>query len=139
MISLIFLGYSVNQNNRILQANNDNFLYELQDSHSADIVDNPAIIPIHTELFNDEELTQIEGETYAWHLFRFLDGWEMAFNRYRDGMLDQDTWENWDRSLGIEITVPPLGLPREIWDNPYTKDTYGPEFAQHVDAAYSLR
>jgi hypothetical protein len=43
VISLLFVAYSVNQNTAVMQASNDDFIYELQYARTRDIVSSPGM------------------------------------------------------------------------------------------------
>ena len=135
VISLVFVGYSFNQNSHALQATNDSLIFEIQDSIMSQLSGDPAMASILLTLERGEELTEIEAKQWEWHLWRWIAAWELAFNRHDDGLMDEERWVGWDEAFKIIVLSSRTGLPEEIWRA--SREAYGPSFASHVEAAYS--
>ena len=60
VISLLFVAFNVSQNTRVMQAANDNFLYETQDEILNTVVENSEFASIYLRHLNDGELTAVE-------------------------------------------------------------------------------
>ena len=135
MISLIFVGYELNSGNKIQQAANDNFLYELQDELYADLSTNPVLISAYTKLSNgDEELTRQEAAQYVWYIWRYVNQWSMAFDRHAEGLLSDSTWAAWSTSFESELVGNSIGMSKELWES--GRNTYREEFTAYVDNLY---
>ena len=131
IISLIFVAYSINQNTAALQAINDNFLYELQNQRLSDVSIDGDLATIIVKFTDGQELTDSELLRYRFWMTQELNMWELAFLRFRDGLLPPRQWKTWDAMWSKDI---PLQIPVEWWSNyRYQFDT---EFAVHVDEAY---
>ena len=137
IVSLVLVAYSIDSNNKLIMATNDNLVYELQDEIYKDYATNKDLASIIIKLINGEALTAVESEQYSYQLWRHMSIWEMAFDRYKEGLLSEAKWGAWNTAFQIEITSEPLGIQREWWDA--GKDTYGREFVAHVDAILGLR
>jgi hypothetical protein len=70
-------------------------------------------------------------------LRRYLNLWEMAYDRHRDGLMSAAKWNTWSQAMEAEATYPPTGMPEETWEG--GRVTYGEEFARYVDAIYAER
>ena len=136
IISLIFVGYELRENNQMMQASTDNLIYELQDGVYADLETNANLINIRAKLFNNDELTAAEVDQYQWHHWRLLNIWELAFDRYQDGLLSEEKWSAWNHAIEVEVLSPPVGLTKEWWEE-FGRFSYGDAFAAHVEEAYS--
>ena len=134
VISLVFVAYSVNQNTAVLQAANDNFLYETQFARARDIVSSPGMASIYAKRRRNEELSAEEQERFYWDKLQELGGWELAFNRHRDGVFSTVLWEGWDNYYVVEFTNQ---FPVESWAE--ARHFYAEDFKSHVDAVYAKK
>lgn len=134
VVSLLFVGYELNRNNAIQQAATDNLLYEMQDSLYESTSTNTVLATSTHKLESGEELTDAETAQIETQLWRFMNMWEMAYNRYREGLLSEQKWQSWNRSFEFELIRFPTGMPKELWES--ARVTYGVEFAEHVDVVY---
>jgi hypothetical protein len=135
VISLVFVGFSINQNSHILKATNDSLIFEIQDSIMGQIAGDPVLASIVVKLQGGEEITAIEAKQWEWHLWRWLAAWELAFNRHSDELMADDDWRGWDRAFEVMLFDPEIGLAEELWI--VDRSVYGPDFAAHVDAAFT--
>jgi hypothetical protein len=60
VISLIFVMYSINQYTAALQANNENFLYQVAINGAREVARNPNLASIIFRFRRGEDLTDIE-------------------------------------------------------------------------------
>jgi hypothetical protein len=132
IISLIFVATSINRNTAVMQASNDNFVYELQYARIREVVASPEMAAIYVKFNQQEELTAVEEERFYWDTLQELGTWEIAFNRHRDGMFSSEQWQGWDRFLS---TVVPNRLSVESWTE--IKEWYAEDFRYHVDSVYA--
>jgi hypothetical protein len=132
--SLIFVAYSVNQNTVVMQASNDDFIYELQYARTRDIVSSPGMASIYVKHRQGEELTAEEQERLYWDKMQELSTWEIAFNRHRDGLFSTQTWEGWDNYFEVALTS---RLSEESWVE--ARHFYAEDFQSHVNAVYASR
>ena len=135
VVSLLFVAYSVNHNTEVLQSLNDNLLYEYDEHGISDIVNDPSMAAILVKLDNNEPLTATENERFLQYRYRTLNMWELAHDRYVEGLFPEEKWVGWSASLGYTVTRGPRRLPKEVWET--NKIMYGSDFGLIVDQAYA--
>ena len=81
--SLLFVAFSINHNTAVMQATNDNFVYELQYARVRDIVGSPGMASIYVKIDQNEELSAEEEKRFYWDKLQEIGTWEIAFNRHR--------------------------------------------------------
>ena len=96
VVSLLFVVTSINHNTKVIQASNDNFIYELQFARTRDIVASPGMALIYTKVNRKMELSEEEQERFYWDKMQELSTWELAFNRHRDGLFSTAQWIGWN-------------------------------------------
>jgi hypothetical protein len=136
LVSLIFVGFELRNGNKIQQAANDTFLFELQDRAYSDLSTDPVLLRVYMMRADGRinDITREEREHYGIYLWRNMNAWALAFGRYEEELLSDATWASWDRSYQEELVVGPTGMSIERWAS--GRDQYTPEFAAHVDSVY---
>ena len=132
VVSLLFVAYSVNRNTLELQAANENFLYGIQEARRADEANNPQLVALVIAAQSGQTLSASERRQYFSHMIRGLNAWELAFTRYRAGLIPGGSWPTWDRMYADQAR---RDFPRDMWQE--ARLWYTDEFAAHVDAVYS--
>jgi len=132
--SLVFVVLSLNQNTAAIQAGNDNFLYQLEDSRMADMTSNPEMADLFFRASSGAELSEAEQFRYQYWVLRQVNVWEIAFIRHLDGLMPASQWQSWDKSLSSIVTS---RLSQDTWDA--YSFTYRSEFKDHVDAAFAAQ
>ena len=132
VISLIFVVISLERNTAVMQASNDNFIYELQFARTRDIVSSPGMASIYVKHRNGEELSAEEQERFYWDMLQELSTWEVAFNRHRDGLFSTPQWEGWDGYFKASLTD---RLPADSWVE--IRNFYAEDFQSHIDEVYA--
>ena len=132
VISLLFVAFNVNQNTRVMQAANDNFLYQTQDAILNTIVEDSEFASIYLKHLNEGELTAVEELRVQNQGIRDLFMWELAYARNKEGLFAPDQWHAWNKSYSIQFTSE---FPDEWWAE--TRRWVRDDFAAHVDAAYA--
>ena len=135
VISLLIVAYSINHNSAVLQSLNDNLLYEYDAQAISDVVTDPSMAAILVKLDDSEQLTAIERERFEQFMYRYLNMWELAHDRYADGLFPEDKWLGWNATLADIVTQGPRRLPGEAWNG--IKEQYGSDFVSVVDKAYA--
>lgn len=131
LVSLVFVVVSIRQNTAELRLQNENFLYELQDSAQADFVSNPWLVDITVKRANGEQLTPSEKLRFFANTVRAVNLWEMIFFWHQDGHMDDQAWADWDEFYTSEVTY---YMTKEEWTE--VRSTYSPGFVEHVDGKY---
>ena len=134
VISLLFLAFSVKKNTVVMQASNDNFVYELQFARVRDIVSSPGMASIYVKLNQNKELSAEERERFYWDKLQEVGTWEIAFNRYRDGVFSNEQWEGWNNFYASSLTNQ---FSAESWAE--IRAWYAKDFRSHVDAVYASK
>jgi hypothetical protein len=134
IVSLIFVIYSIERNTAVLAISNDNFLYQLDDDFLVARASDPELVSIILRFDNDEELSEIERARYIADRLRRLIRWDMAHARYLQGVLTEDSWENWNKAFSAGW---PESFPERWWEE--ERQYYSKEFVAHVDAVYAMQ
>jgi hypothetical protein len=132
VVSLLVVAQSVNRNIAVLQAANDNFLYQLQDGRNADIVRETELASIFVKHSNNEQLSDVEKLRFIKHQLREIAMWELAYDRHNEGLFPSDKWSNWNSMFATDMAEL---FPEEWWAD--LRLRFGDDFARHVDAVYS--
>ena len=134
VISLLFVVYSVDQNTDALQAANDNVIYELQSQRVRDVSNSDELASIILKYRAGEELSPTEELRYRLWTVLELQMWELAYIRFKKGLLPAEQWNAWNDGWAVSM---PLNFPEEWWVQ--DRYQYNVDFAAHVDAVYSKR
>ena len=129
ILTLVFVGYQVNQNTRVLknQANLDLLMASF--SLRATITENKEVATLIFKATNDyATLEEIEQVQYQAYVSRTFDIWEHAFQLNASGLIDQSTWQAWN---GAYLPTLKYDGPREYWRR-YQID-FSPEFRNYID------
>jgi hypothetical protein len=129
VISLIYVGVSVNQNTRALMVSNHQALVAmdqdkngwLRDAQFAEIYE---IAEADVDRLSPAQLLQyrtFEADTF--------NAWEFAFITHNDGMMDENIWAGWD---GYYRSRMQAKGPQWFWRT--SKDTFSPAFRIYVDS-----
>ena len=132
VISLLFVAFNISKNTRVMQAVNDNFLYQTQDAILNTIVEDSEFSSIYLKHLNEGELTAIEELRVKYQGIRDLFMWELAFARNQEGLFAPDQWNSWNTSYSIQFTSE---FPDDWWAE--TRQWVRDDFAAHVDAVYA--
>ena len=135
VISLLFVAYSINHNTSVLQSLNDNLLYDYDNLVIDDIVHDPSFAAILVKHRDKRALSDVEMVRFAAYKSRQLNMWELAHDRYHEGLFPEDKWLGWNATLADVVTQGPEMLPEAEWNK--IRHEYGDEFAALVDTAYS--
>ena len=131
VISLLFVAFNISKNTRVMQAANDNLLFETQDAILNTIVESSEYASIYLRHLNGGELTAVESFRVQQQGFRDLFMWELAYVRHQEGLFAQDQWYSWNKSYSIQFTSE---FPDDWWAE--ARQWVRDDFAIHVDAIY---
>ncbi len=132
VVSLIFVGISIRQNTVVVQANQQNLLYELTDSWFSDQVSNPELFEIESRAADPESLTYVERRQFKTQTFRAMNVWENAYFKHKNGLLTDDQYQSWHNANAEWIEC---CLPRWVWDD-MRENEFHPDFVDLVDAIF---
>lgn len=131
VVSLLFVAHTVRQNTLAVQAQNDNFLYEMQFARTREISANPDLAAIYVKVRKGESLSEVERTRFIWDKYQELSTWELAYNRHRDGLYSDEDWSGWDKYYQNYFLEQ---FPKDWWEE--ARIFYQQDFQDHVDAAY---
>ena len=132
VISLLFVAFNISKNTRVMQAANDNLLFETQDAILNTIVESSEYASIYLRHLNGGELTVVEEFRVRQQGFRDLFMWELAYVRNQQGLFAPDQWYSWNRSYSTQFTSE---FPDDWWAE--TRQWVRDDFAAHVDGVYA--
>jgi hypothetical protein len=132
VVSLIFVGISIRQNTAVVQANQQNLLYELTDNWFSDQVNNPELFEIESKAADPESLTYVERRQFETQTYRAMNVWENAYFNHKNGLLTDDQYQSWHNANAEWIGC---CLPRWVWDG-MKENEFDPDFGALVDAIF---
>ena len=138
VISLLMVAYTVSQNTIALRASSEETLYTANRELNMAFMTNAELQEIVSRLRQrDQELT--DRQNVAWEAYHglMLNIWENAFDRYKRGLLTEETWQDWDRYFGGYLADKSEGLSNDLWSD--TRTWYSDDFQGHVDATLFSR
>ena len=136
VISLLFVGYSINRNTVVLQAANENFIAQLTDDITSDLLGNSDILSIIVKIRNDQELSDHEKVSMSVLLQRMFNHWELSYYRHAQGLFSRQSWNSLNKANSQTlIKSGSFACTEECWAD--KKSTFGDEFVKHVDAEYA--
>jgi hypothetical protein len=135
VVSLIFVGISIRQNTAVVQADQQNLLYELWDSSLSDSINNPELYELHVKGEDPEALTLTERARLVDLEHRGLNIWENAYFKYKTGLLSEEQYKSWhDANVGwVECC-----MRKWIWDD-FRESEFRSDFTEMIDAIIAGR
>jgi hypothetical protein len=133
VISLLFVGYSINRNTDATQASSENILFERHTDLANQFMLDPTLAALMVKRRNgDADLTDVEVIRWEKYELNMLDIWALAHNRYQRGLLSEDQWETWDRYFTHMFSNESEAISKARWEELH----YGfdREFWNHVGA-----
>ena len=131
VVSLLFVVHGLNQNTKVLQVANLNQIYDRSDSLNGDIAASPELASFYVrEVFGVDGLGPEESQ-FAIVMRRELNQWEQFWYWNRDGVIDNDVWEDWDAYYAEHLSD---NFSKELWSG--IRSYYHPDFSSHVDHIY---
>ena len=129
VVSLIYVGLSVNQNtNAIMVANHQALIAMDQDTNVW--LRDPAFTAIfETAIENFDQLSPIQARQYRTFMADKFNAWEFAFITHNNQMMEDNIWIGWDRYYRWLLKL----KGNQLWWND-EKEGYSPAFVSYVDA-----
>lgn len=134
VVSLIFVAFSIRQNTAVVQADQQNLLYELTDALYADWATNPELYELYEKGVDPEALSSVERQRITDMEYRGLSVWENAYFKHQNGLLSDEQYEAWhDANVNwIECC-----MHKWIWDEIRKGTSFRAGFIEMVDAIQS--
>ena len=138
VVSLLFVGYSVNRNTVVMQATNENLISQRTEDIIRDVLSNSDILSIAVKKANDEELSTYEKVGMELFVQRRFNQWELAYYRYSEGLFPPERWDAFNSATSQSFMGgQPFACNEDCWAN--KKSNFGTEFVKHVDAEYAKK
>ena len=131
VVSLIFVGISIRQNTAVVQANQQNLLYELTDNWFSDRLTNPELYEIELRALDSQNLTDVERLRYSELIYRAMNVWENAYFKHENGFLSDEQYQAFHDA---NVNWVECCAPRWTWGE--IKDDFRSDFVKLVDAIY---
>ena len=131
VVSILFVGYELQENTEATRATNHFSLLEIFFSTNDLIISDAELSEIAEKMFAGRE-NELEGaERFRAELIKenYFAVWEAAFYNNESGQLEPDIWYAWDAYY--QSVFGPIVY--EFWKN--KRVNYGSRFQQHVDEA----
>ena len=134
VISLLFVGYSINRNTDATQASSENILFERHTNLANQFMLDPTLAELMVKRRNgDADLTEVEIIRWEKYELNMLDIWALAHSRHQRELLSEDQWVTWDRYFTHMFSNEGEAISKSRWEElQYGFDT---EFWGHVSAA----
>ena len=133
LVTLIFLVVETSQNSDLLEQNTEAILANTNDTIiNTDLLVLDSIItqPEISLSMYKPNLTELEKSKLLNWLIALLRTREHQWFQYKNGVLDQKTWESYLTGLRYNFSYP---RTRHIWDVLYSTNTFDDEFSQVVN------
>ena len=134
VISLLFVGYSINRNTDATQASSENILFERHTELANHFLLDPTLAELMVKRRNgDTDLTEVEVIRWEKYELNLLDIWALAHSRYQRELLSENQWETWDRFFTHLFSNGAEAISKARWEELH--NGFDPEFWIHVGAA----
>lgn len=131
IISLLYVGYEVRRTSTLSSREADVILFERAREANRILIESPGMAEIVVAAETaPERMPAPDRLRYLAYQHDFFDSWEIAWYYHADGILETETWLDWDEWFAGRARAAPAFAWTENRDN-FT----GLDFRDHVDAA----
>lgn len=129
IISLFYAGYELRRSSALSSREADGILFERVAEANRVLMGSPEMAEIMVAADRDPA-TLSEADRIRFLAFQhdFFDSWEIGWDYHEDGILEDETWSEWDRWFSAEARR----RPAFGWSENRQHFT-GPDFRAHVD------
>lgn len=132
VVSLIFVGLSVNQNTRAVMVANHQALVAM-DQDTTNWFQDPAFAATWEIARTDVDgLSPIEWRQVFSYTAGKFNAWEFAFLTHDSGMMADNIWDGWNAHYRT-VLIDPIG--ERFWS--LERESFSPAFRRYVDAILS--
>lgn len=129
IISLCYAGYELRRSSTLSSREADGILFERVSQANRLLAASPEIAEIMVTAGRDAgALSEADRMRFLALQHDFFDSWEIGWDYHKDGILDDETWNEWDRWFSSEARR----RPSFSWSDIRQHFT-GPDFRDHVD------
>jgi len=129
VVSLIYVGVSVNQNTNAVMVANHQALVAMDQNTNGWFRDPEFAAAFEIAMGDASELSTVQNQQYRIFLADKFNAWEFAFLTHDNGMMEENTWEGWDAHYR-SLLQQPGGL--RYWAQ--GKEGYSPAFGSYLDS-----
>lgn len=135
VISLLYVGYEFRRTGTLSSNEVDTLLFERVREMNTMLIENSDLAEL-VLLARDHpgELSDADRLRYLAYQHVFFDSWEVAWLYHQDGILEDETWQEWDDWFASEARH----RPAFGWTENRRHFT-GASFLEHVDEALATR
>ena len=129
VVSLIYVGISVNQNTSALMVANHQALVAMDQDTTDWFKDPEFAVTMEMALEDVSQLSPAQWTQVLSYLAGKFNAWEFAFLTHDDGMMADNIWDGWD---GHYRTVLERGTGQQFWS--LERESFSPAFRWYVDS-----
>ena len=129
VISLIYVGASVNQNTDAIMVSNHQALVAMDQNTNEWFRDSGFAKAFRIAMNDPSALSPAQSLQIRTFLADKFNAWEFAFVTYSNGMMEDDIWNGWDGYYRGELANKPH---RSFWQA--GRDGFSPAFRAYVDS-----
>jgi hypothetical protein len=131
IVSLLYVGYEYRRTSTMSSREADVILFERTRESNRILIESPGMADIvHLAETAPEALSPADSLRFLAYRHDFFDTWEIAWYYHADGILETETWEEWDQWFSEEARLAPDFAWRET-----RRHFTGEGFRDHVDRA----
>jgi hypothetical protein len=130
VVSLLFVGYSINQNTAAIEASEESaFLESWRNLTQLPFYADAELAAIQLKVHTGEALTPIESKRWENYLRAVFDTWWQLHNSYRDGLISDEAWHDLN---GAVLTLWDLERMGAFWAE-RGRHWAGTPFGDHIN------
>lgn len=134
VVSLIYVGLSVNQNTNAIMVANHQALVALDQDTNGWFRD-PRFAEIFEHALEDvNQLSPTQSRQYFTFVADKFNAWEFAFITHNNGMMEDNIWSGWDKYYRSLVEQK---ANHGYWES--GKNGYSPAFISYVDSVLAER
>jgi len=132
VISLIYVGASVNQNTKAIMVSNHQALVTMDMDKNDWLRDSGFAAIYEIGLEDTSKLSPVQLMQFSTFVANTFNAWEFAFITHNNGMMTENIWNGWDGFYRFELKQ--IGY---LWFWNQGKESFSPEFRSYVDSILS--
>jgi hypothetical protein len=129
VVSLIYVGISVNQNTDAVMVSNHQALIAMDHNTNGWIRDSDFAAVVEGAMNGTADLTPGQAQQFQHYLADKFNAWEFAFLTHESGMMEDNIWQGWDGHYRTLLKQPG---GRQFWGD--GRDGFSPAFRAYLDA-----
>jgi hypothetical protein len=129
VVSLIYVGASVNQNTDAILVANHHALVAMDQDTNAWFRDSEFAASFEIAMDDVSNLSPVQSRQFRTYLADKFNAWEFAFLTHNSGMMEDDIWDGWDGYYRLE-----LKQKGHQWYWNSGREGYSPAFRVYVDS-----